>query len=96
MESIRGHHVGRQVLAGDVAFHGLLDGDLVVPEGIHLILRGTVNGNVIVEEGGSADIRGMVNGAVVNNGGDVSIYGAVESVTGTHASHLDPHAVVQH
>lgn len=95
MQEINDHLHGRQVVEGDIAFNGLLEGDLVVIAGGHLDLRGTVTGNVLVYEGGKADIRGTVNGDVINNGGEVAIYGTVGSVAGTHPSHIDPEAVIQ-
>lgn len=94
MEHVEGHHRGNQILTGDVAFHGLLEGNMTVPEGVTLSLHGMVNGDVRVEAGGTAEIHGMVNGAVINNGGDVFIYGTVDTVGGTHPSTIDPNAVI--
>lgn len=94
MRTITDHLHGRQVLNGDVTFNGLLEGDLIVPAGMTLEMNGTVNGIVEVQTGGVARINGMVNGTVINNGGDVSIYGVVDMVGGTHPSKVDPKAVI--
>lgn len=94
MERISDHLRGRRTIDSDIEFNGLLDGDVVVLKGGHLQLTGTVNGDVIVEDEGSANIRGTVNGTVINNGGEVSIFGTVRAVSGTHPSHIDPNARV--
>jgi hypothetical protein len=40
-------------------------------------------------------VHGIVEGAVINNGGTVTVYGTVGSITGTYLTHVDPQAVVR-
>jgi cytoskeletal protein CcmA (bactofilin family) len=62
---------------------GVVIGDVLVAKDTRLELRGVVIGDLIIEEGGAAVVHGTVQGALINRGGEVEIYGAVQSVRGT-------------
>lgn len=94
MEEIHGQHDGALLVEHDMAMYGLVTGSAFVLGGATLHLHGLVQGDLFAEAGSVVIVRGTVQGAVINNGGDVSIFGWVGSVTGTHPSHIDPAAVV--
>jgi hypothetical protein len=70
-----GRHQGDLQLAQDVEFHGLIDGNVMVPPGKRLRLHGRIAGDLVVGKDGYAAIHGSVAGAVRNLGAQVTILG---------------------
>ena len=91
------HHWGDLTLNEDLQLRGLISGTVTVPDGIHLEVDGMIAGDLIVQQGGRATIRGMVNGIVQNDGGEVDIFGMVDSVRdlGEGKTRIDGGAVIR-
>ena len=64
-------------LQEDAELGGTYVGDMIVPFGVTLVLRGTARSDVIVEKGGRAIIHGTIFGCLINLGGDAEVFGAV-------------------
>lgn len=64
-------------LEADIELWGLVFREVIVPDGITLVLHGVARTDVIVEKGGRAVIHGTVAGCLINLGGDVEIFGTV-------------------
>lgn len=94
MDEMRGQHEGGLLVDRDLAVHGLVTGSATVLGGSTLHLHGLVRGDLVAEAGSVVLVHGTVQGAIINAGGDVSIFGMVGSVTGTHPSRIEPGAVV--
>lgn len=71
----------RVTSGGSFVLSGVINGDLTVERGGSAVVRGTVNGSVI-NNGGTVEIRGTVV-RVQANGGETTIYGTVQSVSGS-------------
>jgi cytoskeletal protein CcmA (bactofilin family) len=85
---------GPVTVTEDATIDGVVIGDVFVTKDMHLELRGVVVGDLIIEEGGAAVVHGTVQGAVINQGGEVEIYGAVQSVRGTGNTRIAFGAVI--
>jgi hypothetical protein len=96
VEEIDGTIEGPATLERDAALKGQVIGDLTVPEGVRLELYGQVNGDLVVQPGAAVIVHGRVIGAVRNQGGYVSVLGAVGSIsdTGDQPTHIGPNAMV--
>lgn len=71
----------RVMSGGSFVLSGIVNGDLTVERGGSAVVRGTVNGSVI-NNGGTVEIRGTAM-RVQANGGETTIYGMVQSVSGS-------------
>ena len=88
MEDVHGTIEGPVRIDRDARVHARIVGDAVIAGGREVHLLGPVTGDVTVEPGATVEVHGVVDGAVMNNGGAVTIFGEVGSVTGTHPSHI--------
>ncbi len=77
MDYDNGKHEGRLIVGRDLTFAGMLNGDMVVPAGVHVVMTGTINGDLIAETGSRVVVCGTVDRYVRNDGGDVEIQGVV-------------------
>ena len=76
MQTYHGRKQGPVVFASDADFHGRVDGDAVVTEGVTLHFHGMMTGDLTIEAGATVELRGRVQGSVVNKGRLV-VYGQV-------------------
>lgn len=76
MQIYHGRKQGPVVFASDADFHGRVDGDAVVTEGVTLHFHGMMTGDLTIEPGATVELRGRVQGSVVNKGRLV-VYGQV-------------------
>lgn len=83
MQDFRGKHEGDLILSSDTDVHGMIDGSLIIPSGMLLVLHGMVTGNGEVRnEGAHVEIFGMV-GAVRDLGTTESKISAKAIITGS-------------
>ena len=76
MQTYHGRKQGPVVFASDADFHGRVDGDAVVTEGVTVHFHGMMTGDLTIESGATVELRGRVHGSVVNKG-RLIIYGQV-------------------
>lgn len=71
-------HTGPLLTAGTTIVHGVVRGDVEVPEGALLVLAATAGVTGRVEIAGRADIHGWVDGSIgVRAGGRLNLHGQV-------------------
>jgi hypothetical protein len=75
----------------DLDLYGTVSGDVTVPAGRYLVMRGLITGDLMVAKGGRALISGTVDRFVFNNGGEVDIAGTAKGIcdTGDTVTTLD-------
>jgi hypothetical protein len=76
MRSLHGRFVGPLHVSEDTSFHGLIDGDASVAEGVVFLHHGMISGNLSIARGATVDLMGMVAGSVTNRG-DLLVHGNV-------------------
>ena len=69
---------GDMVVDGELTFHGMATGSILVKQGGTLKLHGMCGRDVVVEQGAYAYLYGMVGGNVVCIGGFVQVFGTVQ------------------
>jgi uncharacterized protein (DUF342 family) len=94
MDEMREQHHGALLVERDMAVYGHVTGSAFVLGSATLHLYGLVEGDLVAEASSVIVVHGTVQGAVINSGGDVSIFGTVGSVTGTHPSRVELGGVV--
>lgn len=84
------------VLEDDLILTGVINGDVIVKEGVHFNLNGMVSGNLLVSNNSSVFINGVLNGDVKNNGGNLEIYGRVKGniIKVSGKTFIDKNAVI--
>lgn len=75
MNNIEGRLNGPLAFCQDSTFHGLINGNVSVREGVEFILYGMVNGDLHIEQGGKVTVHGFINGEICNNGGTINFHG---------------------
>jgi cytoskeletal protein CcmA (bactofilin family) len=87
---------GSVVFDRDTALHGMVVGNLTVGRGVRADIHGVVTGTLVVRPGAIVDVHGKVDGALLNEGGQVRVFGIVESITdmGNTKTWVDPSAIV--
>jgi hypothetical protein len=88
---------GSVVFDRDTAFHGMVVGNLTVESGIRADIHGVVTGTLVIRPGAIVDMHGKVDGGVLNEGGQVRVFGIVESIAdmGDTKTWLDSSAIVR-
>ena len=83
MQEIRHKIEGPYHIEQDTILKGMVTGDLIIDDGVHLDLRGMVTGNLIAKAESYIDIHGMVVGTVINEGAEITIHGIVGGISNT-------------
>ena len=82
----------RVMSGGSFVLSGVSNGDLTVDRGGSAVVSGTVNGSVI-NNGGTVEIRGTVT-RLQANGGETTVYGIVQAVSGSGTVRYKAGAIV--
>jgi hypothetical protein len=97
MRELHGKIESPYVVDEDTSFHGMICGNTIVKDSVTFDVHGMITADLTVEMGGIANIHGMVNGTVYNNGGQVTIWGMVDSLVDARGSMttVEPGAVIR-
>jgi hypothetical protein len=88
---------GSVIFDRDTALHGMVVGNFTVESGIRADIHGVVTGTLAIRPGAIVDVHGKVDGGVLNEGGQVRVFGIIESIAdmGDTKTWIDPSAVVR-
>ena len=70
---------GDLVLTSSTTINGLIDGNVIVIDGVTLMHHGLIDGNLIIEEGGTCEVNGRIEKNIINQG-KCAVYGYVEGL----------------